>query len=575
MRDRLTGERLTGDRLTRDRLTGERLTRRRTVLAAGAAGLAVPVLGRTPQAAAAAPRPSRPDRRIALVPLDDRPVNTYCPTMTAAVAGVGLALPPRKSLGRFFQPGDGAAVARWLGSVGADEYVISVSMLAYGGLIASRTGTPTLESAQANVAAIRTLRAARPDAQIVVHDTIQRLAVTPGNPDNEQYRDALVEWAKLYDQVENLGQEELRPRLDEVRAGIPDAVLDDYLAARARNHEINRQMVEWVADGTISHLVLSEDDTAPVGLARAERVELEQLVAERGVGRQVEVFPGADEVDALLVARLVAAGAAPTYRVEYAGISAEEWTAELEGIPFAENIRRHVKSVGGTVVDGRADLVLLVNTPSAGADRRAADLAAFARRAARLTAAGESVLVVDPVFVNRADHDLVVQLEQQVDQAALLSFSGWNTGGNALGLALAHATARWAFLRRSSSGLGTPALMEPGRAHAQYLLYRFVKDDHWKNVIQQAAYAEARSRGWNPLNLTPEQKAFFDGWVRDRLVPATRRYFADHFAGHHLVLGRRGATTRTAGLTGVTDVLVELPWDRLFEVTLEPHLTLA
>ena len=548
------------------------LMRRRTVLAATAAGLAVPLLGLAPQPASAAPRPSR---RIALVPLDDRPVNTYCPTMTAAVAGVDLALPPRETLGRFFQPGDGAAVARWLGSVDTDEYVISVSMLAYGGLIASRTGAPTLESARANIAAIRALRAARPGAQIVVHDTIQRLALTPGNPDNAPYVTPLVDWAKLYDQVENLGQEELRPQLDAVRATIPDAVLDDYLAARARNHEVNRQLVEWVADGTINHLVLSEDDTAPVGLARAERVELEQLVEALGVGRQVEVFPGADEVDALLVARLIAAGTAPTYRLEYAGISAEDWTAELEGIPFAENIRRHVKSIGGTVVDGCADLVLLVNTPSASADQRAADLAAFARRAARLTAAGESVLVVDPVFVNRADHDLVVELEQQVDQAALLSFSGWNTGGNALGLALAHATARWAFLGRSSSGFGTPALTEPGRAHAEYLLYRFVKDDHWKNVIQQDAYAEARSRGWNPLNLTAEQKAFFDGWVRDRLVPATRQYFTDHFAGHRLVLGRRGATTRTARLASVTDIFVELPWDRLFEVTLEPTLTLA
>lgn len=546
--------------------------RRRTVLTAGAASLAVPLLGLTSQAATAA---SRPSRRIALVPLDDRPVNVYCPTMTAAVAGVDLTLPPRKALGRFFQPGDGAAVARWLGSVGADEYVISVSMLAYGGLIASRTGTPTLESARANIAAIQALRAARPGAQIVVHDTIQRLALTPGNPDLEQYVAPLVEWAKLYDQVENLGQEELRPRLEAVRATIPDAVVDDYLTARARNHEVNRKMVEWAADGTISHLVLSEDDTAPVGLARAERVELEKLVERLGVGRRVEVFPGADEVDALLVARLIAAGTAPTYRVEYTGISGEQWTADLEGIPFAENIRRHVKSVGGTVVDGRADLVLMVNTPSASENQRAADLAVFARRAAGLTAAGESVVVVDPVFVNRADHDLVAELEQRVDLAALLSYSGWNTGGNALGLALAHATARWAFLHRSTSGRGVPALTGPGRAHAEYLLYRFVKDDHWKNVIQKAAYAEATSKGWNPMNLTAEQKAFFDGWVQDRLAPVTRQYFTDHFAGHHLLLGRRGATTRTAKLADVTDIHIELPWDRLFEVTLEPHLTLA
>ncbi|MFI5488607.1 DUF4127 family protein [Micromonospora echinaurantiaca] len=545
--------------------------KRRTLLATGVAGLAAATIGGP---ASAAGRDRR--RAVALVPLDDRPVNTYCPQLTAASAGAEVRLPPRDLLGRFLTPGDGAAIARWLGATGGvDGYVISVSMLAYGGLIASRTAAPTLAAALANLAAIRNLRATRPGAVIEVHDTIQRLAITSTGTDLDTYRDLLVEWAKLHDQVVNLGQEELRARLDTVRAQIPDQVVEDYLAARARNHQVNRLMVEWVADGTIDHLVLSEDDTAPVGLARAERVELEALVARLGVGDRVEIFPGADEVDALLVARVLAAGAAPTYRVEYAGISGEEWTAQLEGIPFAENIRRHVSAVGGRVVDGDADIVLAVNTPSAAPAQRATDLDAFVGRIGALLAAGIPVIVVDPLIVNKADHDLVARMEARLDLVTLLSYSGWNTGGNALGLALGHGTARWAHLRSSGSGYGVPELRGPARAHAEYLLYRFVKDDGWKNVLQVEAYAHARAQGWNPLALSAEQKSYFDGWVRDRLVPLTERYFADHFAGHHVPLGRRGAKTFTAPLTRVESIRVELPWDRLFEVTLEPRLRLS
>ncbi|MFI7284035.1 DUF4127 family protein [Micromonospora chersina] len=545
--------------------------RRRTLLATGVAGLATVAVGRP---AAAGPAGRQPT--VALVPLDDRPVNTYAPQMTAASAGAQLRVPPRDLLGRFFTPGDGAAIARWLGVTdGVDGYVISVSMLAYGGLIASRTAAPTLAAALDNLAAIRNLRATRPDAVIEVHDTIQRLAITSTGTDLDRYRDALVSWAKLYDQVVNLGQEALRPQLDAVRAQIPDQVVEDYLAARARNHQVNRLMVEWVADGTISHLVLSEDDTAPVGLARAERVELEALVARLGVGDRVEIFPGADEVDALLVARVIAAGTTPTYRVEYAGVSGETWTAQLEGIPFAENIRRHVAAVGGRVVSGDADIVLAVNTPSAAPTQRAADLDAFVGRIGVLLAAGTPVIVVDPLIVNKADHDLVARMERGLDLAALLSYSGWNTGGNALGLALGHGTARWAYLRSSGSGFGVPDLREPGRAHAEYLLYRFVKDDPWKNIVQVEAYAHARAQGWDPLALTPAQKSYFDGWVSERLVPLTERYFADHFAGHRLVLGRRGAETFTATLAGFESARVELPWDRLFEVILEPRLQLS
>ncbi|MFG3603133.1 DUF4127 family protein [Micromonospora chersina] len=545
--------------------------RRRTLLASGVAGLATLAVGRPAVAGPAGRQPT-----VALVPLDDRPVNTYAPQMTAASAGARVQLPPRDLLGRFFTPGDGAAIARWLGTTdGVDGYVISVSMLAYGGLIASRTAAPTLAAALDNLAAIRNLRATRPDAVIEVHDTIQRLAITSTGTDLDRYRDALVTWAKLYDQVVNLGQEALRPQLDAVRAQIPDQVVEDYLAARARNHQVNRLMVEWVADGTISHLVLSEDDTAPVGLARAERVELEALVARLGVGDRVEIFPGADEVDALLVARVIAAGTTPTYRVEYAGVSGESWTAQLEGIPFAENIRRHVAAVGGRVVSGDADIVLAVNTPSAAPGQRAADLDAFVGRIGTLLAAGTPVIVVDPLIVNKADHDLVARMERGLDLAALLSYSGWNTGGNALGLALGHGTARWAYLRSSGSGFGVPDLRGPGQAHAEYLLYRFVKDDPWKNIVQVEAYAHARAQGWDPLALTPAQKSYFDGWVSERLVPLTERYFADHFAGHRLVLGRRGAQTFTATLTGFESARVELPWDRLFEVILEPRLQLS
>jgi hypothetical protein len=543
------------------------------LFAAGMGGLAAMTVGGQP---ALAGGPDSKDRTIALVPLDDRPVNVYCPAMTAASAGVSLQLPPRDLLGRFFTPGDGAAIARWLGSVGqVDGFVISVSMLAYGGLIASRTATPTLAGAQANVEAIRTLRRARPDARIEVHDTIQRLALTSTGTPLDAYIQLLVSWAQLYDRVVNLGQEQLRPQLDAARAKIPDEIVDDYLTARARNHQVNRLMIEWVADGTISHLVLSEDDTAPVGLARAERVELEALAAQLGVTDRVEIFPGADEVDALLVARIIAAGTTPTYRVEYAGISGENWTAQLEGIPFAENIRRHVASIGGRVVDDAADIVLAVNTPSAVAASRGADLDAFVARIGTLLADNTPVIVVDPLIVNKADHELVSRMEAGLDLAALLSYSGWNTGGNALGLALGHGTARWAYLRASGSGFGVPQLRAPGQAHAEYLLYRFVKDDPWKNVVQTEAYAHARAQGWDPLRLTEEQKRYFDVWVRDRLGPVTLRYFEDHFAGHRVVLGRRGAKTFTATLSRLDSVHIELPWDRLFEVTLEPHLHLT
>ena len=67
---------------------------------------------------------------------------------------------------------------------------------------------------------------------------------------------------------------------------------------------------------------------------------------------------------------------------------------------------------------------------------------------------------------------------------------------------------------------------------------------------------------------------FAGNWKLNHGLAETRQYFADHFAGHEVVLGRRGAQTFKATLSTLDSVKVELPWDRLFEVTLEPVIGL-
>lgn len=516
--------------------------------------------------------------RIAVVPLDDRPVNMYAPQMTAKVAGFTTDFPPRSILGHFTTPGDGAAVARWLTAQGrADAYVVSVSMLAYGGLIASRTAAATARQAQHNVRAIKELRAARPHTPIYVFDTIQRLALT-GLGGDKDYSDLVRQWAILYDQVVNLGQEQYRSQLDALRAQIPDQVINTYLATRKRNFDINRQMVREAADGTISYLVLGEDDTAPYGLERAERVQLQQLVAQLGVQDRVSIFPGADEIDAMLVARhvLQRLHEHPTVRVEYSGVPGSAWTPPLEDIPFDQNIARHITALGGTLVSAdHANLDLMVNTPAGSDDNHPADLNRFVDRIGTLLHQSRNVVIDDPLYVNKADHDLVTRMQTKLDLTQPLSYSGWNTAGNSLGLAIAQGASRWAFLQRSSSGIGMSGLLVAGTAQADYLLHRIVLDDRWKNDVQPAAYAKAAQLGANPYDLTPAQVPVLQNFVRDHLVAATRDFYQRYFAGHQITLGQRGNHAVLGQVRALTGVHVQLPWPRLFETELEPHMTVA
>ncbi|MBN9344954.1 MAG: DUF4127 family protein, partial [Devosia sp.] len=84
--------------------------------------------------------------RIALLPLDERPVNVRLPADVAAIAGASLALPPRETLPDLRKAGRADELGAWLeaASDAADALVVSTDMLCYGGLIASRTSADPL-----------------------------------------------------------------------------------------------------------------------------------------------------------------------------------------------------------------------------------------------------------------------------------------------------------------------------------------------------------------------------------------------------------------------------------------------
>src|SRR4051812_36725780 len=85
--------------------------------------------------------------RILLVPLDSRPAAGQFAQMIGNMAAVDVVTPPLDMLGRFTQPGMPDQVLDWLE---AQDYrdvsavIVSADLIAYGGLIASRSNeTPS------------------------------------------------------------------------------------------------------------------------------------------------------------------------------------------------------------------------------------------------------------------------------------------------------------------------------------------------------------------------------------------------------------------------------------------------
>jgi len=78
------------------------------------------------------------------------------------VAGEKLRHPPRALLGRFLTPGQPERVAEWLrrGAPSARMAIVSLDMLAYGGLVASRAPTVDVATALCRLQALREVKEA-------------------------------------------------------------------------------------------------------------------------------------------------------------------------------------------------------------------------------------------------------------------------------------------------------------------------------------------------------------------------------------------------------------------------------
>jgi len=535
--------------------------------------------------------------RILYVPLDDRPCNAKWPRLLARMVDFDLVMPPEELLGRYKHPGNPAAIGEWLlhsrGRI--DAAVLSLDMLAYGGLVASRQPTVTVETAQQRLGVLEELRHHLGDAAIFAFNVIMRLSITADSPQTAQYWQLVREWAELSYEVRSLGRREMAERLRNLERAIPGEVIEGYEAARRRNHAVNRLAVEHVARGNVDFLALTQEDAAPVGVHLDEQARLRELIDELGVADKVDIYPGADEAGMVLLARFINTHMlrSPTVRVIYSSPEGAERVATFEDRPVRETVEAQVRAVGARLAPRRRqpDLNLLVATPAEGQradyetgvarDQRRAELRDLLQQGAQVD--GHLVLV-DVGFPNGADELLMRELRRsEVELHRLMSFAAWNTAGNSIGSALAHGTLRLIALQdKGAFDLAqlvsdiSPmrylellnSLIDSERAHVELLLYRFVDDWLYQTRVRpEVTRYVVEMLHASTFNLADSYRQT-ERMVADLLGAATADLWAQHFLGRETVhLGVEGSRSSLV-LAALEETRVSLPWRRMFEVDL-------
>lgn len=538
--------------------------------------------------------------KVIYVPLDDRPYNVKQVRLLAEMVDYELVMPPLELIGHFNTPGHCEEISQWLlaeARQGVDAAILSLDMLAYGGLVASRSPHVRTQLALQRLDCLADLRQHLPDTPIFASSILMRLSTTASSEASVLHWGLLRRYSELVGLVHDLGKETHQRELEQVKRRIPPDLLGQYLACRERNHQVNLRALQEVAQGHLDFLVLTQEDAASHGLHRPEQEDLLRSCEQLKVGDRVVLYPGADETGGVLFTRFVHQhmNKVPQVYVLPSNAAHMRNVAHFEDRPFTDTLAANLAVIGARPTDSlrEADLVLAVNAPQrrerayfATEERRPARLdkvKAFAQKIVALDHPG--LAICDVAFANGAEDAFVTSLlEAGLQPANLLAFAAWNTAGNTVGSALAHGTLRLISLQdKGAFDLANEllalspmrylellnSLIASEKAHVGLLLHHLVDDWLYQSRVRpqvtETVVSLLQASVFDLASSYPQAEAI----VRDELTHAAADLWIEHFLGRQSVSIGSDENRSALVLADLEETRVRLPWRRLFEVDLD------
>lgn len=354
--------------------------------------------------------------KICFIPIDNRPVCYNLAKDIAAIdENIELFIPPREFLGDLTRNAGVNEIIEWIENIPeCDAMVISLDTIAYGGLIPSRRSTDSLEDIKSR---LKRLKPLLKNKKVYAFSSIMRIS---NNNYNEEEKEYWKDWGKKIFEYSYSG----------VNDGIPQAILDDYLATRKRNFEINKTYLNW----GLNTLIFSKDDCAPKGFNVDEARELERLGAKTKTG--------ADEIPLTLLARDIEKEI--KVFVEFTEPDYKDCISNYEDVSIEKSVQGQLELSGFTQVQTReeADVILIVNNFI---EKQGEHVMGWTTQPFRktFTPPDKPYAIADVRYANGADNDFVEQLLPQIDLKNFYGYAGWNTSANTIGSLLAGVKVRW------------------------------------------------------------------------------------------------------------------------------------
>ena len=504
---------------------------------------------------AAAQKAGKPGQKFILIPLDDRAPCLQFTQKMGLIANAEVIAPPIEILGNFMVPGQSDKIISWLEKQDLKSFdgaIISFDMISYGGLVASRIHHVSYEEAIKRMQVIRRLRKMAPGLLIYGQSVIMRLAPT-GDGKNEAYRENLGTWAEISVSKDK----DLMSKTTALEKLIPAEALLDYKQSRKRNLAVNLEAIDFLREGVIDYLILSQDDAKPEGIHVADRETLISKVKALALSDKILVQPGADEISMLLLSRALNKkfNFSPKIKAVYSSEALSNTTMPFEDRPLKRTVSFNIQAVGAkeVSVEAQADLLFYVYPSRFEAGRAIS----FAQEIEDKIKQGKKVLVadVDPRGdVQGGDTQFTMELLKRKLFPQLQSYASWNTAGNTIGTSLPQgvvfALAQAKLLPSAAVNVKDNIL----QAQHWFTFHRVIDDYYYHTLVRSQAKKFIRDQKWNTMDLGIENTRKVEAYARELLITHFNE-LSQHYKDNTFL--------KTSFLP--SNMKFALPWRRTFE----------
>jgi len=511
---------------------------------------------------------------ILLVPLDSRPVCSTMVQKLGRIVGLNVIVPPKELLDNYRQPANRKKLYEWLNN-NISHYqkaIISADILLHGSLLQSRQTTVTPKEQQEFLQRLQKLRQENgAHTAIDIFSIIPRLLVSDELLPDRWYQFHLMRYSQLLDMTEINNDPYMTKELLEYQSKIPNNILAKYLALFKNSHQFNLALLEAAKKQQPQvpfNIIIGQDDASPFGLPHRNALQLQKFMQHEKLQHHTSITYGADEIASLLLTRyyLQQQKWQPKVYLQFATPNTEFMHMPYMAVSTGAAIRNQLQFVGAAITDDyqAADVILYIHC----GDEKHLPQKQQVQAISNILAQNKRLALVDlSANFNAEEMLLPYLLDEKVPVNRLCAYAGWNTFSNSSGTAIAQSLLFTGRLYELQKVQAEPQQIAALYAqNLQFTIERMVEDYYYQKKLHPQLRPYLESFGITPTDLMPDAKEQTEFSLQKKI--SLYSYYLLHSN-----LGRTPFYEDKHNAYYLRDLAigVRLPWNRIFEVSLDVH----